>query len=467
MTAATGWSLVLALALVMAGIVVCTVRWRVHAFLALIGAAFVFGAAAFVLGGAPGLVDGHTAAGAPADGLLTVMAKGFGGTLTSIGLVILFGTILGHILEKTGGALVLAESLLRAVGRNRAPLAIGLAGYAIGIPVFCDSGFIVLAALSRALAADAGFPVATMSTSLSMGLYSTHVMVPPTPGPLAAAGSFGADIGLVMGLGLVVALPATLAGVAYARHIGRRVAVVSSKAVAAAASIAPPPFALLSPTRAWLPILVPVALIALASVAALPSRPLGRGTLSLGLAFAGHPIVALAVGIGLAFRCVTDWKAGILDAWIGAAVKDAALILVITGAGGSLGAVIRATGIGDFLGATLSKYPLGLLLPFLIAATIKTAQGSSTVAIVTTAGILAPLLPALGWTAPAARALAVLAVGAGSMVVSHANDSYFWVVGQFSGMDVPTTCRTHTVASLVSGLTALAVLCGLWAWIGP
>ena len=458
--------LVAVLVLVMAGIVACTVRWRVHAFLALIGAAFVFGLAAFALNGTPSLVDGRAAAGASTDGLLTIMAKGFGGTLTSIGLVILFGTIIGHVLERTGGALVLAESLLRAVGRRRAPLAIGLAGYAIGIPVFCDSGFIVLAALARAVAADAGFPAATMTTALSMGLYSTHVMVPPTPGPLAAAGSLGADIGRVMGLGLLVALPATLAGVVYALHVGRRLAPASGKTPASGAPPAEPAMPPPSAKRAWLPILVPVGLIAFASVASLPAQPLGSAAAGV-LAFAGHPVVALAVGIALAFRCVTRWEAGLLDTWIGSAVKDAALILVITGAGGALGAVIRATGLGDFLGATLSKHALGLVLPFLIAATIKTAQGSSTVAIVTTAGILAPLLPGLGWTAPTARALAVLAVSAGAMVVSHANDSYFWVVGQFSGMDIGTTYRTHTVASLVSGLASLAVLCGLWVWLGP
>jgi GntP family gluconate:H+ symporter len=466
MTPTVGWTLVAVLVAVMAGIVACTVRWRVHAFLALTGAAFVFGLAAFALNGAPPLVDGRSVAGAPADGLLTVMAKGFGGTLTSIGLVILLGTIIGYVLEKTGGAFVLAETLLRAVGRRRAPLAIGLAGYAIGIPVFCDSGFIVLAALARAVAADAGFPVSTMATSLSMGLYSTHVMVPPTPGPLAAAGSLGADVGRVMGLGLLVALPAALAGVAFAMRAGRRLApapaVVPGPVGAPAAPAMPPP----SAARAWLPILIPVALIAIASVAALPSHPFGARAAGV-LAFAGHPIVALTVGVALALRCVTRWEAGLLDTWIGAAVKDAALILVITGAGGALGAVIRATGLGDFLGATLARHPMGLLLPFLVAATIKTAQGSSTVAIVTSAGILGPLLPGLGWTGPTARALAVLAVGAGSMVVSHANDSYFWVVGQFSGMDAGTTWRTHTAASLVSGLTALAVLCGLWAWLGP
>lgn len=465
MTEGTGWSLAAALVVVMAGIVAGTARWRINAFLVLIAASVGFGLAAFFIGGKPGLLDARNAHGAPIDGLLTIIGKGFGGTLTTIGIVILFGTIIGYVLEKTGAAFVLAETILRAVGRRRAPLAIGLAGFVVGIPVFCDSGFIVLAALNRAIAADAGFSLAGMSTALSMGLYSTHVLVPPTPGPLAAAGTLGADIGRVIVLGLVVALPATLAGVLYAQRVVPRFTKAGRAGGDAAKPWVVPPGPLPSAWRAFLPILAPVALIALASVATLPAKPFGEGGLAFALIFAGHPLAALAIGIVLAFRCVAKWSVEMLDGWITAAVKDASLILVITGAGGSLGAVIRATGLGDFLGATLAQWHLGLLLPFLIAATIKTAQGSSTVAIVTTSGILAPLLPALGWTEPSARALAVLAVGAGSMVVSHANDSYFWVVSQFSDMDVPTAYKTQTIASLITGLTALLTLFLLSLWL--
>ncbi len=465
---ATGWTLAAALVAVMAGIVLCTARWRVHPFLVLLGASLAFGVAGRLIAGRPVLLDAKGAAGA-AEGLLTIIATGFGGTLASIGIVILLGTIIGYVLEKTGAAWVMAETILRAVGRRRAPLAMGLAGLVIGVPVFCDSGFIVLAALNRALAVDAGLPLAGMSTSLSMGLYSTHVMVPPTPGPLAAAGNLGADIGLVMLLGLAVAVPAALAGVLYAQWIVPRL--VKSAAPSAKPGEAPAPGAapagpLPSPLRAFLPILLPVVLIALGSVAALPSRPLGQGWWTHAMVFAGHPVAALAVGMVLAFGCVSRWSRDILDGWVASAVRDAAVILVITGAGGSLGAVIRATGLGDFLGEALAKWHLGLLLPFLLAATIKTAQGSSTVAIVTASGILAPLLGPMGWTAPAARALGVLAVGAGAMVVSHANDSYFWVVSQFSDMDVPTAYKTQTVGSLVSGLAALAAILALSAWLG-
>jgi gluconate:H+ symporter, GntP family len=457
MSPATGWSLVAALLVVIAAIVWLTARWRINAFLVLIMASFAFGLCGNLLTGRPGLIEVKQADGTITDGLVKVVAGGFGGTLASIGLVILFGTILGYFLEKSGAAFVMAESILRWVGKRRAPLALGLAGYIISIPVFCDSGFIVLASLNRALAAEAGLSLSVTAISLSMGLYATHTMVPPTPGAMAAAGTLGADIGLVMVLGLVVALPTTLAGVGFAHWIASRYHIeprprVSRDQIALEYGRLP------SPLASFLPILTPVFLIALGSLANLPSHPFGTDGWKRGLSFAGNPVIALCCGVTLAALAVPLWNKSILDGWVAAAIKDAALILVITASGGSLGAVIRATGLGDFLGETLSKWHLGLLLPFLIAAAIKTAQGSSTVSLVTTSAILAPLLPALGWTSPSARALAVLATGAGSMVLSHANDSYFWVVSQFSDMDVPTAVKTQTLASLVTGLVALATV---------
>lgn len=457
MSPSTGWSLALVLLGVIAGIVWLTARWRINAFLVLIMASFTFGLCGYLLTGRPSLLDVQQENGRQADGLVKVVAGGFGGTLTSIGLVILFGTILGHFLEKSGAAWVMATSILRFVGKQRAALAMGLAGYLISIPVFCDSGFIVLAALNRALAAEAGLSLSVTSIALSMGLYATHTLVPPTPGPLAAAGTLGADVGWVMVLGLVVALPTALAGVGFAHWVASRYRIEPRPSLSRE-HIAREYGRLPSLVPSLLPIIIPVALIALASVANLPSQPFGTGGWKLSLSLAGNPVMALALGMALAVLAVPRWHQGILDGWVTTAIKDAALILVITAAGGSLGAVIRVTGLGDFLGQTLSQWHLGLLLPFVIAAAIKTAQGSSTVSLVTTSAILAPLLPALGWTSPSARALAVLAMSAGSMVVSHANDSYFWVVSQFSDMDVSTACKTQTVASLVTGLTALTVV---------
>jgi GntP family gluconate:H+ symporter len=353
--------------------------------------------------------------------------------------------------------------MLRIVGAGRAPLAIGLAGYVISVPVFCDSGFIILAALNRALAADAGLSLSVMATALSMGLYATHTMVPPTPGPLAAAGNVGADVGLVMLLGLIVALPSALVGVQFARRWASRFP-IAPKATVTYDDIAARYGRLPSPAISFLPIVLPVGLIALASLADLPGAPFGGGPFKRALLFLGNPIMALAIGMVIALFAVPRWSGEILDRWVGAAIREAAVILAITAAGGSLGETILTTGLGDFLGTTMATWNLGLLLPFAIAAALKTAQGSSTVSLITTSAILAPLLPSLGWTTGAARAIVVLAIAAGSMVVSHANDSYFWVVSQFSDMDGATAYKTQTLGSLVVGVAALACVMVLSAF---
>jgi GntP family gluconate:H+ symporter len=213
--------------------------------------------------------------------------------------------------------------------------------------------------------------------------------------------------------------------------------------------------------HALLPILVPIGLIVVRSIAALPEHPLGEGSPAALLDFIGHPVVALLIGVAIAFTLPRVGLSRLLgaDGWVGEAIVAAGSIIVITGAGGAFGKVLQGSGIADVIGASLADAQLGVWLPFLIAAGIKTAQGSSTVAIITTAGLLAPLLPALGLDSETGRALAVVSIGAGAMVVSHANDSYFWVVTQFSSMDLRTGIRLQTLGTLVQGSVAA---CAVW-----
>jgi GntP family gluconate:H+ symporter len=337
--------------------------------------------------------------------------------------------------------------------------------------VFCDSGFVILSSLNKALSRKSGISLTALGIALSTGLYATHVMVPPTPGPLAAAATLGAtNLGLVIMVGLVAAIPTTIAGYLWAMRFsnhfdpGQRFAEQgggqSWEELKASYGRLP------SPAAAFAPLIVPILLIALASVANFPSNPFGKGHLKFGLNFIGTPIVALLIGVGLCFFLVEKIDEKVLSGWISDALKDAAVILVVTGAGGSLGRMLTVTKIGEYLGTTLAHFNLGIFLPFVIAAAIKTAQGSSTVALVTTSAIIAPMLSSMGFASEMGRVLMVMAVAAGAMVVSHANDSYFWVVSQFSNMEVPTAYRSQTVGTLIQGIVGiLTVLVMSWIFV--
>lgn len=437
------WLLILLL-LSIAFIVFATSKLTLHPFLALLITAFGFG----ILGGMP-LLD-----------VVKSVNDGFGGTIGYIGIVILAGSIIGTFLEKSGGAYKLAERTLRLVGDKNVPAAMGIVGYVVSMPVFCDSGFVLLSPLNKALARKAGITLAASAIALSLGLYATHTMVPPTPGPVAAAGILGADLGLVIIWGVVVSIVALIAGWLFAVIYASRI-YISPDAGHEEQSVAPPPAeAAPSVGKSLLPILVPIILIVVRSIAELPDKPFGEGTVVTFLAFIGQPVVALLIGVALAFLLPKKLDKSMLSStgWVGEAIVAAATIIIITGAGGAFGKVLQNSGIAGVIGESLAGVPLGIWLPFIVAAGIKTAQGSSTVAIITTAGLMAPLLGSLGLDGETAKALVVVAIGAGSMVVSHANDSYFWVVTRFSNMNVPTGYRLQTVGTLVEGTAAAVAL---------
>lgn len=439
--------LVLLLLLSIVFIIYATARLTLHPFLALLITAFGFG----ILSGMP-LAE-----------VVKSVNDGFGGTIGSIGIVILAGTIIGIFLEKSGGAFRLATSILRVTGQRNAPMAMSIMGYIISIPVFCDSGFVILSSLNKAVAYKAGISLAATSIALSLGLYATHTMVPPTPGPVAAAGILGADLGLVILWGMIIAAIAAAAGWLFAVLVAARIPVAPMRpeelpAEGAIEAEAHAP----SPAKSLVPIAVPIVLIVLRSVAELPTQPLGSGGIVPFLSFLGQPVVALLIGVGLALMLPKRLEKSMLSTsgWVGQAVVDAAIIITITGAGGAFGKVLQNSGIAKVIGDSLASANLGIWLPFLVAAGIKTAQGSSTVAIITTAGLMAPLLPVLGLDSATAKALVTVAIGAGSMVVSHANDSFFWVVTQFSNMDPKTGYRLQTVGTLVQGLVGATAV---WA----
>lgn len=418
--------------------VAAAAKYHFHPFLSLLLAAIVMG---FV----GGLNESE---------VTKTLINGFGKTLGSIGIIIAFGTIIGAYLEKSGGAMAMANRVLKWVGEKNSTLAMNITGFIVSIPVFCDSGFVILSPLNKALSKKTKTPLVILGVSLAAGLYATHVFVPPTPGPLAAAAALKADLGLVILLGLVVAIPVALVGFFWAKYFGKKFGGEVSKDEIAGTSENKLP----STTLSFAPIVVPIVLIALKSITNYPAHPFGEGTLASTFNFIGNPIIALFTGVFLAFKLKNKNTEETHFTWVASGLKEAGTIILITGAGGAFGAILRTTGIGNIIGNSFSNLQLGLLLPFIIAAVLKSAQGSSTVSIITTAAIIAPLLESFGLASPLGRALAVLSIGAGAMTVSHLNDSFFWVVAQFTELDTATALKSQTVSTFFQGITGIIVI---------
>jgi GntP family gluconate:H+ symporter len=428
-------------------IVVATAKFKLSPFLTLLLASFI---AAF-------------AYGLPAREIESTIRSGFGNIMGNIGLVIVLGTLIGVILERTGAAITMGHTVIRVFGKRFPTLTMSLVGFLVAIPVFCDSGFVILNSLKRSLARTLNASPVALTVALSTGLFATHTLVPPTPGPIAAAGNLGIgdNLGLLIMVGFCFALVAAGTGLVWARFSAglhsTELDDQDEEAVQASTPSRELPSALLSFT----PIFLPILLICLGSVANYPGDIFGEGTLYEIVSFLGKPLNALMIGLGCALLLIKgEGRIVTLSEHTQGALQIAAPILLVTGAGGAFGAVLAATPLGEYLGRSLSGLGLGVFMPFLVAAALKTAQGSSTVAMVAGSALVAPLLPQIGLDSEMGRVLTVVAVGAGAMTVSHANDSYFWVVAQFSKMDVLTAYRAHTGATLAMGLVTITT-----AWV--
>lgn len=440
--------LIVLLILAIAFIVFSTTKLKLHPFLALIIAAIGYG----------------LCSGIPLNQIISSVNSGFGSTVSSIGIVIVVGCIIGTFLEESGGAYVMARSVLGLVGEKRVPLAMLLLGYFISIPVYADSGFVILTPLNRAMSKKAGITLAASACALGLGLTITHCLVPPTPGPIAAAGVMGADLGLVILTGITASILPLLLSWLYVNKWASRTYIdpapnETDQDIVEKVKHAP------SAAKSFLPVVIPLVLIVLKSVASFPSEPFGSGAFATVIGFIGEPVMALLIGMVLAFTLPKKFDKEMLSTtgWVGKALSSAAIIIMITAAGGSFGMILRDSGIADVLGESLSHLKLGIWLPFLIAAALKTAQGSSTVSIITTASIIAPLMGVMGFVAPLEKAILVTALCSGAMVVSHVNDSFFWVVTQMSGMSIKTGYKLHTLGTLMCGLAAMLTMTAMYA----
>ncbi|WJY67590.1 Inner membrane permease YgbN [Corynebacterium auris] len=457
----TGLPLMAAFAVAIAVLILMISALKVHPFLSLLGVSLAFG----LVGGVP-LLDAVGPDGeVKTPGIATLIGEGFAETFASFGLVIIFGTLIGLLLEKTGAAFQLADALVRVIGTRHPVLAIELMGWVVSIPVFSDSGYVILNPVRKALAQRTGASPVAMAIALSAGLFTSHVFIPPTPGPIAAAANLGLEdsLLLIIGLGALVSLPALAVAYAYAVYIGSRITTPESEAVpdgdvaAAYEKLRASYTRLPSTALSVSPILAPILLMAAGSVATALDYREGAGAL---VVFLGTPTISLAIGFVLAFfLLVQTGMAGSFHSFTEEGLRTVGPILLITAAGGVLGRVIAATDVVDFIADNATQLShLGLLFPFLVTAMFKTAQGSTTVAMATTSSIVAPLLPALGLADPVEVGLAVMAIAAGSLVVSHANDSHFWVVTNLSQLTPQQSYRSQTVVTALMGVASMAFI---------
>ena len=452
----SGIALIVCFVIAIILMIVMISKLKVHPFLALMSISLVLA-----------IVAGIDLAKIPA-----MIGVGFSGTFKSIGIVIIFGTIIGTVLEKTGAALKLADMVVKLVGQRRPELAMLIMGWVVGIPVFCDSGFVVLNSIREALYKKISASPVAMSVALSGGLYASHVFIPPTPGPIAAAGTLGlgGNLLLVIIMGTVVSVPVLVAVYFFSKSIAKSVTISDKEADATITAsyeellnkFGKLPSGFLSIA----PIIMPIIFMAVGSVIDVLAKQgmLDKAALLPKIfLFLGNPIIALAIGvIFCVFLLAETKKMREFDHITNESLKIAGPILFITAAGGVLGNVITEAGFVNFIKENASTIKaIGIFFPFIISAVLKTAQGSSTVAIITTASIMGAfsadnsLMHTLGFTSEISAALCVMAIASGAMCVSHANDSYFWVVTNFSKMTADQGYRTQTAMTFIMGVVGM------------
>ena len=441
----TGLPLIIVFVLAIVVMIVAISKYKIHPFLSIMSVSLILA----------------LLAGIPLGDIAGVIGAGFSGTFSSIGIVIILGALIGTILEQTGAALKLADMVVKLVGQKNPELAIELMGWVVSIPVFCDSGFVILDPIRRAMVRRTATSSVAMTVALSAGLYISHVFIPPTPGPIAAANTLGIgnNLLLVMGMGVAASILPLIAGLLFAKFIGKKVKSAdetgsASETVKTYEELVAGYGKLPGGFNALAPIIVPIILMAMGSIASMA----GWTGIAFDLFnFLGKPVIALAVGtIFAVIQLATAKKMDNFYQLTNDTLKVTGPILFFTAAGGVLGKVIASSDMVNYItenAAVLGS--VGIFFPFLLAAILKSAQGSSTVAITTTAGIVAPLLGAMGLDTPAKAALTVMAIGAGAMTVSHANDSYFWVVTNFGQMTPDQGYKTQTTLTLVLGLSAM------------
>ena len=386
--------------------------------------------------------------------------QGFGRTIQGIAVVIVLGSILAEALKRTGGIERITVSMIRWVGQSRMPLALTLSGFVIGLAIFSDVGYLILNPLVHSAAINSGLNMSVMATGLVGAMQLTHAMVPPTPGPLAAVALVEADIGRVIVYGGLITLIASLAGWVYARIVGPHLNSPPSSEFVGQSFIEQGRESELPTTwRAYAPILIPLSLIAGQSVTTL-TLPADH-IVNKAMLYLGWPVVALSIGILLAYRNTTAAQATERTGqWIEDALRMSAMIVMVTGLGGALSQILRETPAVDAIADAVASTGLpAIFLPFVLGVVGNMVTGSTTVGVITAASVAAPMMDTLGLSPEAT----MLAGASGSMIIKYVNSSYFWVCTSLSRMPLKSALISYGGVTLVNGVTAMAVVYVLWA----
>jgi GntP family gluconate:H+ symporter len=433
----------------------------------------------------------------PVAEVIPTLVEGMGGTLGTVATIVTLGAMLGRIVEASGGADVMATWMLRKFGEKRAPWALGATGFIFGIPVFFDVGLIVLIPIVLSVARRLGGNMLIYALPIGASMLTVHVFLPPHPGAVAGTAALGADIGLVILFGLIASIPAVLTSQWLSPVIARRAFVEIPMLVATPVSVSsggaadgpvsvdgpaeeardqqhPPvvgPDELRQPPPAFglvlAMILLPLLLIMSQTMSAtfLDESSQVRNVLALlGASPFALLVAVLAASYFLGFR--RGWDRVKVEEVVNSALPPVAAIILITGAGGMFGKVLAASGVGDAMADILDSTGLPVIvLAFLLSALLRAAQGSATVAIITAAGIVAPLAAPMDYSS-AQTALLVVAISAGALTLSHVNDSGFWMFSRYFGLETGVALRTWTVLTTVLGTVGFATAALLWLIVG-
>ncbi|WP_214764301.1 gluconate:H+ symporter [Exiguobacterium sp. s141] len=417
-------------------------RTKLHAFVSLLLVSLLVG----------------IAAGMPLGDVIASIQNGMGGTLGFVAVVVGLGAMFGKMLEVSGGAERLAQTLVNKFGEDKAQWALALTGFIVAVPVFFDVGFIILVPIVYGLAKKTGRSLLYYGIPLLAGLAVTHSFIPPTPGPIAVANLIGAELGWVILFGVIAGIPAAiLAGPVFGKYIANKIQVnipdyMEFEEIDTSKEL--PSFKMIVSL-----ISIPLVLILANTLSAVLLEE--GNSIRTFFTFMGHPFVALTLATLLTFIFLGTRRGYTRDEVQEIATKalePAGIIILVTGAGGVFKQVLIDSGVGDVLGEMMAGSPLpAIVLAFLIATVVRVAQGSATVSMVTAAGLITPLLEIQNITG-AALGLIVIAIASGATVLSHVNDSGFWLVNRYFGLDVKDTLKSWTVMETIIGLTGFAVV---------